>query len=116
MIVVQFAVLIFRDIFSLQVLSPDCTNNVGCIVHAWDSMFAGYKLTVTFPTTEVTTEMKAVILGAAFLLVGNTKINSLRQSVKKSILNYKQHYELPKNITFLIIQFCVIPFNCVPIL
>jgi hypothetical protein len=41
-------------------------------------MSAGYKLTVTFPTIEVTTEMKAVILGAAFLLVGNTKINSIR--------------------------------------
>ncbi|GFG40159.1 hypothetical protein Cfor_02282 [Coptotermes formosanus] len=63
---------------TFDVLSPDCTNNVGSIVHVWDSMSAGYKLTVTFPTIEVTTEMKAVILGAAFLLVCNPKINSRR--------------------------------------
>lgn len=51
-----------------DVLSPDCTNNLGSIVHGWDSMSSGYNLTVAFPTTEVNTEMKAVILGAAFLL------------------------------------------------
>ncbi|KDR21466.1 Phospholipid scramblase 2 [Zootermopsis nevadensis] len=51
-----------------DILSPDCTNNVGSIVHAWDSLFSGYNLAVTFPTIEVTSEMKAVILGAAFLL------------------------------------------------
>lgn len=51
-----------------DVLSPDCTNNVGSIVHGWDSMSSGYNLSVTFPTIEVTTEMKGVILGAAFLL------------------------------------------------
>lgn len=51
-----------------DILSPDCTSNVGSIVHAWDGMSSDYKLTVTFPTIEVTTEMKAVILGAAFLL------------------------------------------------
>lgn len=94
--VAQFAVLIFKNEFSLQVLSPDCTNNVGSIVHGWDSMSSGYNLSVTFPTIEVTTEMKGVILGAAFLLVGNPKINSRRQSVKKSNLNYKQHNKLPK--------------------
>jgi hypothetical protein len=76
--IAEFAILISRDQFLLQVLSPDCTNNIGSIVHSWDSMSSGYKLTVTFPTTEVTTEMKAVILGAAFLLVGNTKFNSIR--------------------------------------
>jgi hypothetical protein len=73
---------------------------MGSIVNAWDSMSSDYKLTVTFPTIEVTTEMKAVILGAAFLLVSNTKMNSVRQSVKKSNLNYKQHNELSKNINF----------------
>jgi len=67
-----------KDQFLLQVLSPDCANNLGSIVHAWDSMSSDYKLTVTFPTIEVTTEMKAVILGAAFLLVSNTKMNSVR--------------------------------------
>jgi hypothetical protein len=51
---------------------------VGSIVHGWDSMSSGYNLSVTFPTIEVTTEMKGVILGAAFLLVGNPKINSRR--------------------------------------
>lgn len=51
-----------------DILTPGCTDIVGSIVHAWDSMSSGYKLTVTFPTMEVTTEMKAVILGAAFLL------------------------------------------------
>jgi hypothetical protein len=65
----------FSNIISLQVLSPDCTNNVGNIIHGWDSMSSGYNLTVTFPTIEVTTEMKAVILGAAFLLVGNKQSN-----------------------------------------
>jgi hypothetical protein len=59
---------------SPQILSPDCTNNLGSIVHGWDSMSSGYKLTVTFPATEVNTEMKAVILGAAFLLVCNSKL------------------------------------------
>jgi len=63
-------------------------------------MTSDYKLTVTFPTIEVTTEMKAVILGAAFLLVSNTNINSVRRSVKKSSLNYKQHNELPKKLHF----------------
>jgi len=67
-----------KNQFLLQVLSPDCTNNLGSIVHAWDGMSSDYKLTVTFPPIEVTTEMKAVILGAAFLLVSNTNINSVR--------------------------------------
>ena len=110
MSIAQFAFLIFKDQFLLQVLTPDCRNNIGSIVHAWDSMSAGYKLTVTFPTIEVTTEMKAVILGAAFLLVGNTKINSIRQSVKKSSLNCKQHNELPKNIPYFLV------FNTMPCL
>jgi hypothetical protein len=100
-----------KDHFLLQVLSPDCTNNVGSIVHAWDSMSSDYKLTVTFPTIEVTTEMKAVILGAAFLLVSNTKKNSVRLSVKKSSLNYKQHNEPPKTLLFFSdVQFYAMPF------
>jgi len=41
-------------------------------------MSSGYILTVTFPTIDVTTEMKAVILGAAFLLVGNKQSNVRR--------------------------------------
>ncbi|XP_069673842.1 phospholipid scramblase 2-like [Periplaneta americana] len=51
-----------------DVVSPDCTTSMGSIVHAWDNMSSDYNLTVTFPTVEVTTEMKGVILGAAFLL------------------------------------------------
>lgn len=114
--IAQFAVLILKDHFLLQILSPDCTNKVGSIVHAWDSMYSDYRLTVTFPTIEVTTEMKAVILGAAFLLVSNTNINSVRQSVKRSSLNYKQHNELPNNIyIFLNVHFYAMPFNYVSV-
>lgn len=113
--IAQFAVLILKDQFLLQILSPDCTNNVGTIVHAWDSMSSDYKLTVTFPTIEVTTEMKAVILGAAFLLVSNTNINSVRQPVNKSSLNYKQHNELPKQLLFFYVRFYAMPFNFVSV-
>ena len=52
----------------LQLLNPECTANLGSIVHTWDNMTSDYNLMVMFPS-EVTSEMKAVILGAAFLLV-----------------------------------------------
>ncbi|PSN38929.1 hypothetical protein C0J52_11870 [Blattella germanica] len=51
-----------------NILNPECTSQLGSIVHSWDNMSSDYNLVVTFPTSEVTTEMKAVILGAAFLL------------------------------------------------
>jgi hypothetical protein len=92
---------------SPQVLSPDCTNNLGSIVHGWDSMSSGYNLTVKFPDTEVNSDMKAVILGAAFLLVCNKQINYSLQFVNKfclenyqCIINIQKHYSLV-NIPFI---------------
>ncbi|KAJ9593743.1 hypothetical protein L9F63_014716 [Diploptera punctata] len=52
-----------------DLLNPECTTRVGSIVHTWDNLSSDYSLLITFPTSqEVTIEMKAVILGAAFLL------------------------------------------------
>ncbi|KAJ9593742.1 hypothetical protein L9F63_014715, partial [Diploptera punctata] len=51
--------------------NPECTMNLGNITHTWDNSSSDYNLVITFPTSgeiNVTNEMKAVILGAAFLL------------------------------------------------
>lgn len=54
---------------SRQVLSSDRQSIVGSIKHQWDHILVGYTLVVNFPERNLNVKHKALLIGAAFLLV-----------------------------------------------
>lgn len=59
----------------LQIFSTDFSTQLGSIHYQWDADLVAYNLALTFPNRNTPSKEKALLLGAAFLLVSNYAIN-----------------------------------------
>lgn len=71
-----------------QIFSADGSTQVGSINYQWDQMQASYYLCLQFPGQIADTRHKALLLGAAFLLVRKLQTGKISNSKHHTFQEY----------------------------